>query len=82
MARFRREHPELMRAQMDLDAERDAMEKMQASSSREEPGPSGTINVSSDSEESCPLRRRVVSDRVCTCSTLSSLSSVLCSSLA
>ena len=37
---------------MDLDAERDAMEKMQASSSRGEAGPSGTINVPSDSDES------------------------------
>ena len=49
---FCREHPELVRAQMGLDAERDTIEKMQASSSRGEAGPSGTINVPSDSDES------------------------------
>ena len=54
MARFCREHPELVQAQMDLDAERDAMEKKQAASSSRpvEAGPSGIINVPSDSDDS------------------------------
>ena len=52
MVRFCHEHPKLERTRMDMDAKREAMEKMQASSSRGEAGPSGTINVPSDSDES------------------------------
>ena len=54
MARFRREHPELVQAQMDLDAKRDAIKKKQAASSSRlfGAGPSGIINVPSDSGDS------------------------------
>ena len=54
MARFRRDHPELVQAQMDLDAERDAIVKKQAASSSRpvKAGPSDIINMLSDSDDS------------------------------